>query len=76
MGVVISLEERRRAQKGRSETEDDKVASPAFVAAFEPIFEALELVETVPLPKMARARELLLKGLGVMLETEKRRPSR
>ncbi|TRC91153.1 hypothetical protein FJV80_04320 [Mesorhizobium sp. WSM4310] len=73
MGVVISLEERRRVQKGRIGTEDDQVASPAFVAAFEPIFEALELVETIPLPKTARARELLLRGLEVMLEMEKRR---
>ncbi|TPN28435.1 hypothetical protein FKO01_21780 [Mesorhizobium sp. B2-3-3] len=74
MGVVISLEKVRAKRPERRRPTDPSV-DPAFVTAWEAIFEALELVETIPLPKTARARELLLQGLGVMLEMEKRRLS-
>ncbi|ADV12964.1 hypothetical protein [Mesorhizobium ciceri] len=69
MGTIINLNEVRAKWRGPPEPPVDE----AFVAAWEPIFEALELVETIQLPKTARARQLLLRGLGVMLDREQRR---
>ncbi|ANT53520.1 hypothetical protein [Mesorhizobium amorphae] len=69
MGDVISFEKARAKQR----RPPDPLVDPAFVTAWEAIFEALELVETIQLPRTERARELLLRGLGVMLEREQRR---
>ncbi|MER9687233.1 hypothetical protein [Mesorhizobium sp. M0139] len=69
MGTVINLNEVRAARQPPPDPPIDE----AFVAAWQPIFEALELVETIQLPRTARARELLLRGLAVMLEREQRR---
>ncbi|MER8912251.1 hypothetical protein NKI32_00195 [Mesorhizobium sp. M0761] len=69
MATIISLNE-VRAKRRRP---PDPPIDEAFVAAWEPIFEALELVETIQLPRTARARELLLRGLAVMLEREQKR---
>ncbi|MER9554662.1 hypothetical protein [Mesorhizobium sp. M0323] len=72
VGTVISLNEEREKRRAKPKPPSPAV-DKAFVEVWEPIFEALELVETIRLPKTAKARELLLRGLGVLLETEKRR---
>ncbi|ESX48817.1 hypothetical protein NLY43_24135 [Mesorhizobium sp. C416B] len=72
MGIVISIDEVRAKRAERQQLLDPRV-DKSFVAAWQATFEALELVETIPLPKAARARELLLRGLEVMLERETRR---
>ncbi|MER9236607.1 hypothetical protein NKI56_32105 [Mesorhizobium sp. M0622] len=69
MATIINLNEVRAKRRGPP----DPLVDEAFVAAWESIFQALELVETIQTPRTARARELLLRGLAVMLERENRR---
>ncbi|ESY21734.1 MULTISPECIES: hypothetical protein [unclassified Mesorhizobium] len=69
MATIINLNEVRAARQ----LPPDLPIDEAFVEVWQPIFEALELVETIQLPRTARARELLLRGLAVMLEREQRR---
>jgi len=70
MAEVISLEE-ERVRRGRSVLVD-----PAFAQAWESIFEALELIEDIPLPKTQRAYKLIYAGLRIMLDREERRLGR
>ncbi|MER8524809.1 hypothetical protein [Mesorhizobium sp. M1272] len=74
MATVINLNEvRAKRRRPPDSAADERRVCKEFVEAWEPIFEALELVETIQTPRTARARELLLRGLAVMLEMEQRR---
>lgn len=68
---VISLAEWRKRLRPEPPAVD-----PAFADAWESIFEAMELIEVFPLKRAQEARQLLLRGLHVMLARENRRLGR
>lgn len=62
---IISLDAERARRS------NDPPVDPAFAQAWMLIFEALELVEDIPLPRAQAAYDKLFEGLRVLVNREK-----